>query len=219
MANTPQFQLHTAAAAAARDTPPGCWVIDDGTEVRVGASSANWIHACYALCFALFWNIAIGHFVVRLVSETILALGGQIPIGWPRWHSSPGPMPPSDLIGLWLFKAPFVLIGIGLVAYFAMLAAGRVEVTLRAGRGLLFTGVGPVGRTRHFDPSRVRTVSIRSKAMPIEMGATIYNTEVIIEADKPLRFGGILSRLRQRFLLDSLSSLLTPQPVNQHSIP
>ncbi len=51
------------------------------------------------------------------------------------------------------------------------------------------------------------------------MGATICNTNVIIEADKTLRFGGILSRLRQRFLLDSLSSLLTPQPANQHSIP
>jgi hypothetical protein len=196
-------------ASPPTDTPPkGCWVIDEGTEIRVVASSASLGRALISfLCFAI-WAGGVGFIVSGLVHETIRSNGGTPP-GWtPAWFPGSGPMPHAAVTVCWVVLTPFILGALVFLWIFLMYAAGRVEVTLRAGRGRLFTGVGPIGRTRHFDPSLVRNVSLRSKEHRDEDGNAIYLTEVVIEAEKPLWFGVTLSRPRQRFLLDALASVL-----------
>ncbi len=190
------------------DVPEGCWVVNDGTEVRIGASSASLGRAAYFLFALLFWNGVVGVFATHFVSETIRTLGGTPP-GWmPRWSPGSGPMPASHLIGLWLFLTPFILVGGGLVACFAMCVAGRVEVRVRSDMGWLFVGIGQVGWTRRFDTRKVRQILLKSSNRTDDSGKDLSIYHLVIEADRPLRFGETLSPPRQMFMLRALSDVL-----------
>lgn len=197
-------------ASPPTDTPPGCWVIDDGTEVRIGASTASLGRAAFFLVGFLFWNAIVGFIVSGLVHETIRTSGGTPP-GWTApWFPGKGPMPLAAVIVCWVVMSPFILGAVVIFMGLAMHIAGRVEVTLRAGRGELFCGVGPIGRTRRFDASKVRSVGLHPMKVRDENGNLTGFYELQLDAERPLRFGSQLRLRKQVFLQQALTDALVP---------
>ena len=192
------------------DVPEGCWVINDGTEVRIGASSASLGGAACFLFAFLFWNAIVGFIVSGLVHETIRTSGGTPP-GWTApWFPGKGPLPLAAVIVGWVVMSPFILGAVVIFMGLAMQIAGRVEVTLRAGRGELFCGVGRIGRTRRFDASKVRSVGLHPMKVRDENGNLTGFYELQLDAERPLRFGSQLALRKQVFLQQALTDALVP---------
>lgn len=192
------------------EVPEGCWVINDGTELRIGASSASLGRAACFLFAFLFWNAIVGIFVSLLVHETIRTSGGTPPTWTRPWIPGSGPMPLAAVIVGWVVMSPFILGAVVIFMSLAMQIAGRVEVTLRAGRGELFCGVGPIGRTRRFDASKVRSVGLHPMKVRDENGNLTGDYELQLDAERPLRFGSQLRLRKQVFLQQALTDALAP---------
>ncbi len=106
-----------------------------------------------------------------------------------------------------LFGLPFLAGTVFLVGYVLMGIFGRVEIRLRGDDGEVFTGVGPIGRTKHFQLSEVTGVHMevtkRSKG-----GIT---KQIVIDGPTPIKFGSMLNYARQEFLLAVLKKLTAKQ--------
>jgi hypothetical protein len=185
-------------------------VIDDGSTVRIGASNASLGRGAFFLFGFLFWNAIVGFIVSGLVHETIRSSGGTPPAWTPAWFPGKGPMTHAAVIVHWVVMSPFILCGFLIFVSLVMQIAGRVEVTLRAGRGELFCGVGPIGRTRHFDARAVQSVGLRPVEVRDENGNLTGFYEIQIDAERSLRCGSQLSLRKQIFLQRHLSDALLP---------
>src|SRR5690606_29513799 len=105
-----------------------------------------------------------------------------------------------------LFLTPFVLVGIGTFITAMCASFGRQEVTVGAGRGGIFFGVGGIGWTRRFDPSMVTRIDVK-KSMVKRNEDTVRQIE--IEAEKTYTLGShmcerrkvwVCAELKRRFL-------------------
>ena len=108
-------------------------------------------------------------------------------------------------IFLWLFLTPFIAIGLVMLGALLTCAAGRVEVRLRDGVGVVFMGFGPVGWRRRFEVSRVKSVTI---------GRTTWSQNeqtkpvIVIDCGEPLRFGSGLPEVRREWMGATLRKML-----------
>lgn len=84
-----------------------------------------------------------------------------------------------------------------------MLVVGRVEIRLEPGRGEVFSGIGPIGWRRAFDPGEVHHVRE-------EIGGRRGTYRVfVLEGKERLRFGGLLLNDQRRyFVLQALKRAL-----------
>jgi hypothetical protein len=178
------------------EPPPGCWMSDDGVEMRIGVVARSLSFGGFFVLFAAFWNTVTGVFVVQAIGGFHKALT----------HSGRGASlgPP---IFLSLFLVPFVIVG-GVTAVLALVGVfGNVEVTIRGAEGEVFTGVGTIGRRRRFDATRVTDVRI------VDSGAR--NNErvvhaVCIEAERPLKLASMATASRRDWLAGALKTVLVP---------
>ncbi|MEW6252974.1 MAG: hypothetical protein AB1716_20240, partial [Planctomycetota bacterium] len=157
--------------------PRGAWLHDDGRELRIGATTRS------AAAFALV---------------PFMCMWSGFSLGWiygmqMRWGFS------------WLlsfFGLPFVYGTVVIGKHALMMVAGRIEVRLRGDEGVLFAGIGPLGRRVRFRASQVTGVR-RSWTG----GGRGGNWEIVLDGSK-LAFGGDLSIARQTFLLKALRARL-----------
>lgn len=186
------------------NTPPkGCAVADIGHEQIVTAStrSVGGFFGCLFAC--LFWNGIVSVFVLVNIASTLKHLG----LALPAWFPAPTPsnMPLGMTLFLWVFLTPFIAVGLVIFAGVLLCLAGRIEVRMRGGEGVVFTGAGTIGWRRRFDLSKVARVTLqRSKAD----SDSATKTEVLIAADRDIKFGSGLPEERKLWLAAVLQRLL-----------
>lgn len=184
------------------DPPHGCRIRDDGMETRIIASARSGKAAGGTMFAALFWNGIVSVFVLIALGGTVQAIFGSLP----AWFPAPGNMgmPLGMVLFLWVFLLPFIGIGLMLFATLLTTLGGRCEVRLRGTEGAVFTGVGPFGWRRRFDAGQVKLV---------RLGKTTWSQNderqpcILIEAEKTLRFGSVLSSERREWMASALRQL------------
>jgi hypothetical protein len=102
-----------------------------------------------------------------------------------------------------LFGIPFLIGSIFLGSITLMAVCGKVVVSLEGKHGKVFTGIGPIGRTRKFDWSEVET--IEEDFTSSRQGG--YSREIALVGKSRMKFGSMLSDSRGYFLLQALRSL------------
>jgi hypothetical protein len=204
-----------ADAAASAPPPSGCSIQDLGSETVISASCRGGT-GCFFAFFATFWNSITWIFVTIAAGGLYTNLIGPLPSWYPMSNSTVksgststtvAAMPLNMAIFLALFITPFVLIGIGTAAAAVLGLFGRVQITLRGQDATVFTGVGPIGWTRRFNADTVRDVRIK------ESGSSTNNKpnkHIVIDADKTVKVGVLLSDARLRWLAGVLRRVLLP---------
>lgn len=142
--------------------PKGCAISDDGVNTRITARNRSVGNAVGILFVAFFWNGIVSIFVLAAISGTINLVFGSVP----TWF--PGPQPKMNgqvmslgaVIFLWVFLMPFIAIGLHCIGNALTVLFGRCEVRVGAGNGIIFTGFGPIGWRRRFNPYTVKSVAI-----------------------------------------------------------
>ncbi len=190
--------------------PVGTWYKTEASETVVGGSSRSIPIALGALAIALFWNGIVSLFICCAISGTLHLMG----VAAPPWLIEPKMnghlMKSGEVVFLWLFLTPFILIGAGFIFTVFMKLAGKVEVRVGRDRGTIFSGIGPIGRNRKFDPRQVAAVKIAETYRQGRRGGTMQrNIEISFRGDqRPVKFGDMLCGDRQNFVAGALSRLL-----------
>ncbi len=108
---------------------------------------------------------------------------------------------------LWLLPLP--LAGLLVLACLgAMRLGGRIEITIQGGQETVFTGVGGLGRTQHFDWRDV--VEIQDQHITGRGGEEYH--EIVLHTDKKIRTGQYLTEEQSRVILQALRQLQRTQP-------
>jgi hypothetical protein len=189
--------------------PAGAWFRREGSSVVAGATNRSLGNAFGLLFFMLFWNGIVSVFVAAATASTLRHLGVSLP-GWvPASMAKQGAMPVPLNIFLWLFLTPFIAIGVFLIMSFFNCLAGRTEVLLQQGQGVLFTGVGPVGFRKRFAASEVSGVRIEDRQWHNNQGGSGRTSRIVIDTKSgPLNFGSMLTYERRWFLAGALKKEL-----------
>lgn len=182
-------------------SPAGCRMSTDGDALVLSASTRSFGGFCGALAICLFWNFIVGTFFLLVIDGFMRAAGMQPP----PWL----PGKPSTFTSAWgplfvlLFITPHLCIGMMFIWNVMLKAAGECRVSIRNDDGRVFTGVGPLGRTRRFTASEVTAVHIHAKKDDESV-----STVVAIAAHKLIKFGSDLAPIRQLWMQSQLSELL-----------
>jgi hypothetical protein len=186
--------------------PDGAWCRSDGLWRIIGATHRSAGAAFGLLFMALFWNGIVSVFVLLAIAATLKNLGITVPEWFPAPVMNGTPMTVGVTIFLWIFLAPFILIGLAMLAGFISSLGGHTEVRFRSSEGKVFTGFGPLGWSRRFVPSAVRQVRVAGESEGLSDGRGRNKTSIIIETGegKPLKFGSMLSEERREFVAAAL---------------
>jgi len=103
-----------------------------------------------------------------------------------------------------LFGIPFLLGTVALAIVALMSVAGRYEITMNRGSGVLFCGIGPIGWTRRFDWTKVATID---EFLDHSRKGNGHQTSILLEGETRIKFGALLSEPRRYFLLQGLRTL------------
>lgn len=167
-------QNETVATIDESHPPKGAWYHSQGSEFEVGATTRSW-GALFLVPFTLVWSGG--------------SLGGiygsQIYQG-------------SFNLMMSLFGIPFFLGSCVLIPLALMMVFGKVVVKSSADEGILFIGIGGLGRRWRFRWSEIKTVR-----QTLSKWTTNGQQQRLIELDgpKPIRFGSGLSEPRLNFML------------------
>jgi hypothetical protein len=191
--------------------PRGCSIANAGREILVRASLRSVGGFMGSLFICLFWNGIVSVFVLVALSGLYSNLVGPVP----EWFPAPDDgMPLGATLFLCIFLIPFVTIGLGIVGTLFMNLAGRIEVRIGESEASVFTGVGPLGWRRRFDPSRVQSV---------KLGYTKWETNgspneiIVIDADRTVKFGALLREGRRTWLRAILHALMAAKDARTRS--
>lgn len=193
--------------------PAGAWYRDDGIELCVGATMRSVGGALALLAFSLFWNGIVSVFVSLAIAGTIQQLGFTVP----AWFPSPtmkgsgihnGIMSLGMVVFMWIFLTPFIVIGCAMIGGFLSCLFGRVEVTVRDAAGTVFTGIGAIGFRQRFDASAVTGVRIVEKVSVDSESGRTKSTRIVIDADRPVKFGSTMKDERRWFIAGALRKAL-----------
>ena len=184
----------------------GTWYRSDGLGMVVGASNRNLATAAAMLFFTLFWNGIVSVFVLVATSGTLHHFGIPVPSWFPAPKMNGEVMNSGMLIFLWLFLTPFITIGIVTALTVFNCLFGRTEVRVNGTQGTAFTGIGPLGWRKRFDPTQVRKVAIRESTNNKGQNTSC----IVIEArdGKQTKIASMLSDERRKFLLVALRKAL-----------
>lgn len=200
------------AAVDISKPPAGAWYRDDGIELSVGASMRSVGGALGLLAISLFWNGIVSVFLSLVIVGTMQNLGITVP----AWFPSPpmkgsgihnGVMSLGMVVFLWIFLTPFVVIGCAMIGGFLSCLFGRVEVTVRDAAGTVFTGIGAIGFRQRFDASAVTGVRV-VESVSSDSEGTSRSTRIVIDADRPIKFGSTMKDERRWFIAGALRKAL-----------
>lgn len=194
----------SGVAITLQDVPPkGCRVEDDGVTMRVIASARSLGGALAGTFFAVFWNSIVGVFVGVVLATFWVRFVGPLPSWAPL--TSPANMPLFMAFVLTVFLIPFVCVGVIVAGATVVCIAGHVTVTIRDGVGTVFVGVGPVGWRRRFDALAVTSVRVVD-----ERSSESRSTNLVIEADRTVKFASGLPAKRRAWMALVLRAVLVP---------
>ena len=177
---------------------PGTWLRLSPEEWVVGATLRAVFPGLVILVGALLWNGLVLLFCTIRLAATLqqsgMALPGWYPVvvriepaaGWGR------------LMGGCLFLAPLIAFGVMIPGLGADLLYGRVEVSLRVGEGMIFTGIGRWGRRRQFRSEEIERIWV---CVEYDGDGTTRRVCLGRKAGKPILFGHWLAEEQCRFLV------------------
>jgi hypothetical protein len=196
---------------AADDVPPGCRVVEGrgyGTTLR---STSRSLGTAVGLLFVtLFWNGIVSVFVSFAVAGTLRLAGVRLPSWFPAPDAHKGNgfgTTVGAMTFLWLSLTPFILIGSAMAIALAVSLLGHVSVRVGPDGGRAFTGIGPIGWPRRFDPAAVESVTVGKTAWQTNG----QNQPTIVIARRPggpLRFGSMLRDDRRAWLVAAMRRAL-----------
>jgi len=165
-------------------------LITSATHRSIGAAIGG-------LAVALFWNGITSIFVLIVTGATLRNMHIPLPVWFPSPEMNGAPMSIGMTIFMWLFLSPFIAIGMMMIGSFLLSIGGRTEIRIYQGKGVVFTGIGPLGYRRRFMVSEVSDVRIEES-----YGENQTKTNVIIETreGRIIKFGSMLTEERRRFL-------------------
>lgn len=105
---------------------------------------------------------------------------------------------------VWMMYVPFLGISLSFGGLVSMLIFGRIRITIDNGIFTVFTGLGPLGRTRTIPWNEV--TAVREETVYGRKGSVSYRIALI--GPRPLRFGGLLSDSRRSYLIRTLHNLI-----------
>ncbi len=120
-------------------------------------------------------------------------------IGLGVWVGSRQPVPSFVFWFLPLYLT-FILV---FACVGAMRLGGRIEITIQGGQGTVFTGVGGVGRTQHFD----WTDAVEIQDMHETRRDGVEHHEIVLHAAKKIRTGKFLTKDQSSEILHALRRL------------
>jgi hypothetical protein len=108
-----------------------------------------------------------------------------------------------------LFSLPFAFIGLHLLWTAAMYAAGKLTVTRRGDDLALFTGIGPIGKTRRLSAAGVVSVEEHVKLSRGKHGVSSTRTAWIRNKDgTDLKLGDLLNPGRRAWVIGMLRRMI-----------
>ncbi len=195
------------AAVNAAEIPAGCDRQSFADEVVLSASTRSFGGVLGALVIAAFWNGIVSIFVLIATASTLHHLG----ITLPAWFPSPtggnsqngiGPgMPLGMTLFLWIFLTPFIAIGATMIGAVFMCLAGSDRIVIRDNEATLSTGVGPLRYARRFQLNDVQAVRIGQSSWKQNDQS---KPQVLIVADREIKFGSMLPEERRNWLVAAL---------------
>lgn len=208
-----------AAQDAALDParPPAGVVRHSGPDgsLRWRASHHSWLAGICMMGVTLFWNSIVSVFVLFALAATLAWLGVPV-VEWLIAHGVKidGHPSPGEALFLWLFLTPFIAIGAYLFTSTLSVFFGHTELRLGPAGGQVFVGIGPLGRTRRFDPAEVADVTTGRSDWQSDETQTADAIILSLRDGSRLKFGTLLPAARRDFLASALrqSLLRTPPP-------
>jgi len=149
------------------------------------------------LAAGLFWNGIVSVFVLANIAGTL----HNMHISLPAWFPAPkmdGGMSVGMTIFLWIFLTPFMAIGLTIIGTFLSAVAGKTEVQIQNDQGTVFTGIGPIGIRRRFNPGDIKEISVRND----QNNKGQQTTFIVMETreGRLIKFGTLLREDRRIFL-------------------
>lgn len=176
---------------------------------RVSASHYSAGQCATALFLAVFWNTITGLFISINTMATLRLLGVRnlAGISLPVITGTGASL--GQTLFLWLFLSPFIAIGLALIAALITTVFGRTELSVSAGAGKLFTGVGGLGLTTRFRATDIMDVSIERERRRSSNSGTPSNAIILRTSEgKAHKFGGNLSANKRTYMAAVLADNL-----------
>ncbi len=182
--------------------PDGVWRREEGSETVIGSTHRSLGTAFTALGICLFWNGVVSIFVLPNIAATLHNLNIPVPIWFPAPDMNGDSKSVGSTIFIWVFLAPFILVGTVMVGVFLSVVAGRTEVRISGTQGDVFTGSGRTGWHRRFDVTNVSNVRIDNQTCRDSDGDRQSRTLILLETrdGKTIKFGTLLSGERRKFV-------------------
>lgn len=186
--------------------PSGCTLQNDNdaTWIRISLRSIGILLVTLFVC--LFWNGIVSVFVLIALSGLYTNLVGPLPDWAPAPTMEGGEQIPLGMtLFLCVFLTPFVTIGSIMIGAVLLSLFGVITIHIAVHAASVRTGVGPIGWTRRFDPSTVR--SIRTGLSKWQVNGE-HKELIEIDADRAVRFGAGLNNAKREWVIAVLRRLL-----------
>jgi hypothetical protein len=165
--------------------PPRTWFFTRDDSWQVGASTRSWAAVAFISLFLLL-SIGLGWTVTRMAIRDL------------------GPGLAASLMSL-----PFWLGPIMLLAATALFAVGKVTVSVRGDRGVVFSGIGPLGTRRRFRWSEITLVEEEEVVTSSRLSSgTKRQPMVALVGNTRIHCGFMLSPERRQFIIEVLRTIL-----------
>ena len=192
-----------------RHPPAGAWYRQDGAGTVIGAAHRSLVQGFFLLIFALFWNSVVSMLVGLVLVSALDHFHIHVP-GWlPLPKVTEGTSGLKGTVFLGLFAIPFVAVGVWVAVQAVSALLGRTEVRIQNGAGVVYSGVGRIGRRRRFDAKSVWQVDIDYGVG--SKGGRYYFITIKPQTGKTLKFGTMLNEERREFVAAALRQTLFRQ--------
>lgn len=190
--------------------PSGAWHRSSGLGEIIGATHRSIGMALGALAFSLFWNGIVSVFVLLALSATLRNLDISVPEWFPAPKMNGSAMGVGETVFLWIFLTPFIVVGLVMFGAFLSALAGRTEVRIGQGGGVVFSGIGPLGWPRRFNPEAAKDVRIDHSQWRDRDGDRRSKTHIVMEMQdgKLIKFGSMLTEERMKFVAAAARKIL-----------
>lgn len=166
--------------------PHGCWMINDGQTLRIGISLRS-ERLVPSLVATVIWNGIMATFAISMGNN--------------------GAFSQNSYFALML--APFFAAGLLFLYSCFLIAFGHTEVRLQGDRCSIFTGIGPIGRTRTINISNIRSIT---RKMTRSDDSSFEYLALTTTTGRTIKFARVATDLRREFLLSALASVLPIAP-------
>jgi len=164
--------------------PSGAWFEQTPEGFSTGATTHSW-YAVFIVPFTCVWA---GGSLSGIYGKQILS--GKFD-------------PASSFFGL-----PFLIGSLFLLCLCAMTVARKISVTKSGNELLIFTGVGPIGWTRHYPWSDFTTVREDLMRSNYRMTWSGLGRAIALEGKRKVSFGSMWSENRRYFVLSAMREML-----------